>query len=314
MGKKPGRKNQNRPARPARPPKRQRATLPELHPDVAQAPQRKGTVRVRAIAHEDSVLPVPLKFPPPLAELATNKQAFDYNWQLMTYAFELEDPLDIPPLPSPLDPAEQRKLARFIEVSEKVAQYSVVSSKGGLKVDFSNGDMSVESVTADDEALVGFSVRFRQLHDSDSGDPCFGVVQGILMKAAKNATDERAAERMEILTKWSRARGQLLNHPLKNIVATKVLTAGNCPNPSEFANYRDVDPQKIISLFNYGEKIHHGKHADEFGELEKDQFKHDYAEHEFITSMLGLVHLYFGYSLLIRAAAGFACVREGQSA
>ncbi|WP_368679958.1 hypothetical protein R1X32_01050 (plasmid) [Rhodococcus opacus] len=305
MGSKYSRKNQSRPPKPPSPPKRQRSPLPEIDP---------GVLEITAIAHEDSVLPVKLKFPPPLAELAGDKKGFDYNWQLLTYAFELPNPLDIPPFETPFDAVEMRKLSRFLEVCEKVAGYSVVNMRGGITWKSNMTESTWETVTADDEVLVGFSVRFRQLHDSDSGDPCYETVSGILMKAARLATDDRAEERMEILKQWSKARGKLLNHPLKHIVAAKVLANEGHPNPSEFANYRDVDPQKLISLFNDGEKIHHGKHADAFDELAQDQFKHDHAEHEFIVSMLGLVHLYFGYSQVIRAAAGFAYVREELSA
>ncbi|TQC46530.1 hypothetical protein EEB14_25665 [Rhodococcus sp. WS4] len=302
MGQKYSRKNQNRPPKPPSPPKRRRTPLPEIDP---------GVLEITAIAHEDSVLPVKLKFPPPLAELAQDKKAFDYNWQLMTYAFELSNPLDIPPFETPFDEAEMRKLSRFLEVCEKVAAYSVVSMRGGITWKSNMTESTYESITADDEVLVGFSVRFRQLHDSDSGDPCYDKVSGILMKAARQATDDRAEERLEILKQWSKARGQLLNHPLKNIVATKVLEAdGRYADPAEFANYSNVDPQRIISLFNYGEKIHHGKHADAFDELIQDDFKHAHAEHDFVLSMLGLVHLYFGYSQVIRAAAGFVYVRE----
>lgn len=318
MAKSSGRRNQNRSPKPPRVLVRSRMPLPELHPDVIEPKRGQGgTLKLTVTAWEDTMLPVKLNFPPPLSELAPNPSAFDYNWQQLTYVFDLPNPLDAPELPHPItDPTDVRKLTRFIEVCEKVAKHRVMSQKGGITWKSDGQSWDVEVDPTDDDALVGFSTRFRQLHSDDmNGDPTFGVVSGMLIKAAKKATDPNAEARLELLTTWRKARAQLLKHPLKNLAATKAIAEEGISNPDgDLGNYSNVNPEKLISLFNYGEKIHYSKrHAEEFDELASDDFKHAHGEHEFVVSMLGLVHLYFGFSLLIRKIAGLAYVENADT-
>jgi len=56
--------------------------------------QAGDTLTASFITHQDSVLPVKLNFPPPLADLGSDPSTFDYQWQLLTYAFNLPDPSD----------------------------------------------------------------------------------------------------------------------------------------------------------------------------------------------------------------------------
>ncbi len=87
MSKRYGRRNQNRPPKPPRAPQ---------HP--ASQKRSGGTVTAHLITHQDSILPVKLNFPPPLIELATDPSTFEYNWQQLTYAFDLPDPAKFPGL------------------------------------------------------------------------------------------------------------------------------------------------------------------------------------------------------------------------
>ena len=302
MGKSHGRKNQDRPARKAGPPKRHRVPLPELPPPSPISSKMGGTIKMRATAYEDSVLPVALKFSPPLAHLASDPSGFNHQWQLLTYAFDFDDPADFPSFTTALTDNELRSLRRFVAVAEKVAPYTFVSHRGGLTMNIENGEWTHETVVADDEVLVGFAVRFRQLHQSSAGDPHFSTVANILEKHARTETDSAAQDRRDILEKWRKGRAKLLNRNLKNIVAHMVLAADDCPNPAEHANYEGLNPTELIGLFNYGELIHFGKHSAEYEELAEDDFSHDYKQHAFMVSMLGLVHLYFGYAELIRKA------------
>ncbi|MDJ0363350.1 hypothetical protein [Rhodococcus sp. H29-C3] len=302
MGKSQGRKNQNRPARQAGPPKRHRVPLPELPPRPPTASKNGGTVQITATAYEDSVLPVPLKFAPPLAHLASDPSGFNHQWQLLTYAFDFDNPRDFPSFMTALTAEELRSLRRFVTVAETVAPYTLVSHRGGFTMNIANGEATHETVVADDEVIVGFSVRFRQLHQSSAGDPDFSTVSNILEKHARTQTDSSTQERLDILAKWRKGRAKLMNRNLKNIVAHMVLAADNCPNPADHANYEGLIPTELISLFNYGELIHFGKHSAEYEELAEDDFSHDHKQHAFMVSMLGLIHLYFGYAELIRKA------------
>ncbi|OZE38962.1 hypothetical protein CH278_01225 [Rhodococcus sp. 05-2254-5] len=245
---------------------------------------------------------MPLKFDPPLSHLASDPTGFNHQWQLLTYAFDLDDPRDFPSFETTLPPEDLRSLRRFITVAQTVAPYTLVSHKGGFTMNISNGEVTHETVVADDEVIVGFSVRFRQLHHSSSGDPDFSRVSNILEKHARTQTDVFKDDRIMLLAKWRAARGKLINRNLKNIVARMVLEKDDCPNPSDHANYEGMNPTELINLFNYGELIHFGKHSEEYEELAEDEFSHDHKQHAFMVSMLGLIHLYFGYSELIRKA------------
>ena len=66
--------------------------------------------------------------------------------------------------------------------------------------------------------------------------------------------------------------------------------------------YGDVNPAELINLFNYGELIHFGKHSDEYDKMAAEPNMEDIQNNNFMIAMLGLVHLYFGFSEVIRAA------------
>ncbi|MEV0773800.1 hypothetical protein [Nocardia salmonicida] len=298
-----GRRNQNRPPKPPRPVKRQRQSLPELQ--LAPTSRGGGTLTARFITHQDSILPVPLKFPPPLIERATDPSTFEYNWQHLTYAFDLPDPAQFPTLTVPVDAADRRSLMRFVKVCETTSTYSVVSHKGGATLSMKNGVQSMTFEQTEDEETVGFSVRFRQLHHSSKGDPDFSKVVNIVSRYAKQETDSNADQRMAILAEWRQARGQLMNRPLQNIVCRMVLEKICTPDQiGENEMYGDVDPTDIINLFNYGELIHFGRRSEEYDALAEDPEREGIEHHHFMLAMLGLVHLYFGFAKLIQAALG----------
>ncbi len=266
--------------------------------------QDGGTVEFTAKTFHDSVLPVKLKFPPPLAKLGSDPSTFAYQWQLLTYAFNLADPARFPKLPGEIPADDVRRLKRYVEVCEKTAKYTVVAHKGGITLSGQNGDWALEIDQTDDEQTVGFATRFRQLHNSSTGDPDFSVVINVLNKYARQFTDDRTEQRLAILNQWKNARAQLVNRPLPNIVDRMVLERDKVPNIDDLAMYNDVNPDKIINLFNYGELIHFGKHSEDYEKMAEEPDMEAIEHNNFMQSMLGLVHLYFGFSEVIRSAAG----------
>lgn len=283
-------------------PRRKRNPLPELH-NVKRG--RDGRyVEASFITHQDSILPVRLNFPPPLAHLGTDPSTFDYQWQHLTYAFGLPDPADFPPLPNDLPAEDVRNLKRFIAVCEKVASYTVVAHKGGITMSGESGKWRMEVDATEDEETVGFSVRFRQLHSSSAGDPDFAVVSNVLNKYARQFTDEQTDKRLAILEQWRKARGKLMNRPLQNIVCRMVLERDNCPDIEQHEMYGDVKPTDLINLFNYGELIHFGKHSADYDEMAEEPDQEAIQHNNFMISMLGLVHLYFCFAEVIRSAIG----------
>ncbi|MCA2249957.1 hypothetical protein JF729_19455 [Mycobacterium intracellulare] len=265
-----------------------------------------GTMTLTATTFQDSVLPVKLNFPPPLAHLGSDPSTFDYQWQLLTYAFNLPDPSDFPALPGQIPEKELRRLSRFIDVCEKTAKYTVVAHKGGITLKGEHGDWGLEVNETEDEETVGFAVRFRQLHENSTGEPDFSATINILDKYARQFTDEHTDTRIDMLQQWRKARALLMNRPLQNIVARMVLEKDGVPADQidDFAMYNDVNPAELINLFNYGELIHYGKHSEEYDKLAEDPELEAIEHNNFKQAMLGLIHLYFGFSEVIRSAIG----------
>jgi hypothetical protein len=273
---------------------------------AAPAKRDGGTLEASFITHQDSVLPVKLNFPPPLAHLGSDPSTFDYQWQLLTYAFNLPDPADFPELPGQIPDNELRRLTRFIDVCEKTAKYTVVAHKGGITLKGEHGNWELEVNETEDEETVGFAVRFRQLHENSTGEPDFSSVMNILEKYARQFIDEHTDTRTDMLQQWRKARAKLMNRPLQNIVCRMVLEKdGLTPDQiDEHAMYNDVNPAEIINFFNYGELIHYGKHSEEYDKLAEDPELEAIQHNNFKQAMLGLIHLYFGFSEVIRSAIG----------
>jgi hypothetical protein len=268
--------------------------------------QAEGTLTMSATTFQDSVLPVKLNFPPPLAHLGSDPSTFDYQWQLLTYPFNLPDPADFTALPGKIPEKELRRLTRFIEVCEKTAKYTVVAHKGGITLTGEHGTWDFEADETEDEETVGFAVRFRQLHENSTGEPDFSAVINILEKYARQFTDEHTETRRDMLQQWRKARAQLMNRPLQNIVARMVLEKDGLPADQidNFAMYNDVDPAELINFFNYSELIHFGKHSEAYDKLAEEPEREAIQHNNFKQAMLGLVHLYFGFSVVIRSAIG----------
>ena len=222
------------------------------------------------------------------------------------YAFNLPDPADFTALPGKIPEKELRRLTRFIEVCEKTAKYTVVAHKGGITLTGEHGTWDFEVDETEDEETVGFAVRFRQLHENSTGEPDFSAVINILEKYARQFTDEHTETRRDMLQQWRKARAQLMNRPLQNIVARMVLEKDGLPADQidNFAMYNDADPAELINFFKQGELIHFGKHSEAYDKLAEEPELEAIQHNNFKQAMLGLVHLYFGFSVVIRSAIG----------
>jgi hypothetical protein len=266
--------------------------------------QDGATLTASFITHQDSVLPVKLNFPPPLADLGSDASTFDYQWQLLTYAFNLPNPAAFAALPGQIPEKELRMLTRYIGVCDKTAKYTVVAHKGGITLKGEHGNWGLEVNETEDEETVGFAVRFRQLHENSTGEPSFSAVINILDKYSRQFTDEHTDTRIAVLQQWRKARTQLMNRPLQNIVARMVLTKDGLSDAKidDTAMYNEVNPAELINFFNYGDLIHYGKHSEEYDKLAADPELEAIQHNNFKQSMLGLIHLYFGFSEVIRSA------------
>lgn len=328
MGKRWTRKNQQRPAKPA---ETRSATL-ESAPEPAGLPAVYGTkprdrdisddgksmtfewgdmkflmkltraterpssktITVRAVPYEDSILPVELQFEPPLIEYGTSPDAFRYQWQKLTYAFELPDPLSFPQFE--VDDADRSTLARFVEVSKRLAGYSAINGGGGLAFKSQgHGQWTVTAEHPSDEAFAGTSVFFRQLHNGGD-EASYDKVKGVLFKSARSLTPEEFGRFKDLMSVWDDAHKALMNKMLATLICAKAAPTA----PSDFPfSYTGINPDELILTYNYGDNLHWGSKRERYVELTADPTHADYYKHSCLSAIIVLSHFYFGVAAII---------------
>ena len=266
-----------------------------------------GHISAQAVPYEDSVLPIELHFPPPLIECGSNRRAFEYQWEKLTYAFGLPDPASFPR--PEVDPADLSVLTRFAEVGRRLAGYSAINGNTGLTIaSAGQGNWRVTAEHPSDEAFAGTSVSFRQLHNNGE-EASYDKVKGILFKSARRLPAADMAIFKEKMVAWDEARKSLMNKMLATLICEKAAP----PNtPADFPfSYRGINPGELIVTYNYGDSLHWGNHRDRFVELTADPTNADYYKHACLNAIMTLSHLYFGVveivdEVLATTAAGAA--------
>lgn len=254
---------------------------------------------------EGLIHPYPLAFEPPLIVHAVGENnGFAHRWGMLSYAFALSDPAEFPVLAG-LTEQDKIVLSRYAKVCRRLAGYSALNDDGGLSWSVKNGgkpDIKLSFPT--EEAFGGTSLAFRQLH-SDDETASFTRVKGLLMKAIKLLPQSEQEAPKKIVTQWAKARGKLMNRLLENIVATKVGKADENPAPDDFPfSYCNIDPQKLILTFNYGDTIHFSGEQESLSELLEVEANEAYYKHSVLLGIASLSHLYFGFAVLAESAIG----------
>jgi len=260
---------------------------------------RRGTVAFQFMPLEDTIHPVPLRFPCPMQDFSTDEgKSIRYHWEKLTYVFELSDPANFPTLNIP---AEDRALMEyFIETCRNLAGYSAINDENGLTVHSDGaGRWDVEAQLPPRESFAGTSVTFRQLH-SGQEEASFDKVKGKLYVAIKNLPPEDQESARTIVTKWAEARADLMNKTLNTIVCYKA-TPATGDNPVTF---RDIRPEELIAIYNYGGTIHFGDHRDTLVDITRDRTGSAYYGYACMVSIVGLSNLYFGFAELLESALG----------
>jgi len=262
-----------------------------------------ASVTLSTIALEDSILPVPLRFAPPYADLSTNPDGFAYNWQLLEYAFHLPKPIDFPAFKTPMSEEDIATARRYISTCRRAAGYSFINSSERMSVEEKDGSTTVETEFSSFESLSAFAIAFRQIHEQDE-KASFRVVHNILSKYARTTEDPDNDERSDHLRHWRGAVGKLMGTMLKPYVARLVADAMSPTGVSKMpVPFENVRPLEVMSRWNYGDLIHWGeKRSDLEAALGRDEVFNALERMHVAESMAGLAHMYFGFSQVVEQA------------
>ena len=263
-----------------------------------------GTRTFKMVPVEDAIHPHPLAFAPPLIEHAVGENnGFAHHWEKLDYVFALPNPAEFPELTTLTDD-DRSVLRRYARVCRQLAGYSALNNDSGLTIKGLNGGQSeIELQFPTPEAFGGTSVAFRQLH-SQQESASFDRAKGRLMTAIKllPAGERQAAK--TVVTRWANARAKLMNRMLQTMVCEKGAPPVTSGPPIPFS-YCNIDPQKLILTFNYGDTIHFSGESETLSELlDDDENNAAYYKHSVLGAIANLSHLYFGFAVLAEAAMG----------
>ncbi|TQR88431.1 hypothetical protein D8S82_02280 [Mycobacterium hodleri] len=264
-----------------------------------------GERTLKLVPYENSIQPVPLNFEPPLIEHAVGeKHGFRHHWELLTYAFSLPDPAAFPVLPE-LTADDRRVLKRYSQMCRQLAGYSALNEESGMYFSHKHGgEPEITLKFPSPEAFGGTSVAFRQLHSGEDS-ASFDRAKGRLMKAVKLLPAAEQDKATKLVAQWAKARGALINRMLQTIVCEMV--APPVPPDREVPpfSYANINPQKLILTFNYGDTIHFSEDEEaNLSTLLETEQNACYYKHSVLSAITNLSHLYFGFALLAEAAMG----------
>ena len=255
------------------------------------------TVTLNSVALEDTIHPVPLAFEPPYQDLAAagGAKGFRHIWEKLTYAFALPDPAQFPALPN-LGAPDRETLVKYVAGCRKLATYSAMAHDGGFKMQSTNGNWTVTPDFPEDEQLVAAAARFRQLNNQ--GEPtAFTTASDLIIRAAK----VHESDLIQVVAKWRKARGALLNRTIATIICDMTLPDG--PRPDDFpVSFGNLRPEDLFNTYFYGDFLHVGDNAGDLVDINSEDGNAAYHMFAFLISMSALAHLYFGFSMLVEHA------------
>lgn len=154
-------------------------------------------VTVHSVSFEQVAIEKPLRFPPPMVALAHRDDSFDFQWHLIQYAFDVNDPTLFAPLPEPISGGELRVVRRYVNKAEEMAGSVMLTADDGVRISWdreSGGEPRVEQMTRTRPDIeTGFVTIFRQFylpneHASDA------KVSRIVYEHSRAANDEASAD------------------------------------------------------------------------------------------------------------------------
>lgn len=230
------------------------------------------------------------QFTPPYADLAFDRSKFEYFWALATYAFALPDPESFPPFTVTISDEDLRTAHRFVESCRELASYETISAEFAVNISIKDGVLSHTSTQLSREQMRGTAVLFRQLHGTDKGS--YNTVHSILSRLTQQIDDGWRPQRMVILKAWRSAYGALQQRTLDQIVQDNMYQ-----HAGSFRGGKNNTPTDLLASHFNGDLIHWGDRRDEHES--HDAVDRDMRQLDFLRSLAGLAHFYFGFSLML---------------
>lgn len=266
---------------------------------IAEATPTGGHLHVRAAGPEALLGDLPMRFEPPLIELAEEPDGFRYWWRQIMYVFDVGDPRLAPPLADPLPPNDLELVERFVNTSRDLAESGVVSSVGGaeIKIDDTTDEEHVVADFPRRDLQAGFTTFLRQCQ-GPTDEARFDVVFARLRHAAAPGSDKRAQERVAQLDQWravvETVRKKSLNQLVRDLfVAEEGWKIWDYQEPAK--------PDEVVRRMNYGDLIHWGSTRGAITQADDDEYKAAMQRTEFFNAALGLAHVLIGFGEFARA-------------
>ena len=260
------------------------------------------SIPIQAVSFESLAADYPIGFPPPLAEHSANPEAFDFNWHLIQFVFNLPDPRSFPPMARPIPEDAAMVLRRYRDVAIDLAESAFLAHPTKVTVSMLGDDLDeqVEKSFPPKENIRGFSVLFRQFYSNEEA-ASFNGVQGTLRRLNNGVADDAVSMRNEQLTAWNRAAGKLRGFPLKLLVGKRLQEQGQLP-AGPLPNEHLPAPEMLISIYSYGDDIHWGRQREQVAAYGKSTFDSAWTRMACFEAMVGLAYVYLGFAQIVDAA------------
>ena len=167
----------------------------------------------------------PRRFEPPFIEHAHSPDEFEFWAHQIQYAFPVDDPSTVAPLPSPLTGDDETAARRYVEQAEYLATTTVMNAEITLSTRVDEAGRTYTQANRPGRELIdGFNTCFRQFYDD--GYRGYESLRDLLMRHALAALDANAEARAQAVTGWSRAIGLARNRRIDHRVLRMLVDDG----------------------------------------------------------------------------------------
>ena len=265
-------------------------------------PSTARTAKLEAVSFEILALEQPLRFAPPMAELGTSPEGFEYWWKLLQFALPLADPNDFPPLgANSYTGAEHATVFRYISVTRDLAASTVLNSpaKVTMQLDKNGRESIVREGFPPRDSVVGFISLFRQCYSTHE-EASFTNIYKLIERVNEQIGNSQKLSRRRVLKLWRFAHGQLRGWPLLELVG-KELELQDKWSSRFTPHLHDLNPEQLIALFAYGDLIHWGAARNDLVAFSAGALGAA-RELNFLRVAVSLAHFYAGFATLASSA------------